>query len=74
MFSQSRKEGLRRNEGCRPYGTRVLRFLPGTYVPGFRVSPLRGWSYLLARRLFAANDEMAFPKLSRGERLQTGGK
>ncbi|SRR6266849_452985 len=30
---------------CRPSGTRLCStFLPGTYVPGFPVSPLRGWS------------------------------
>src|SRR6266851_9125500 len=30
---------------CRPSRTRLCStFLPGTYVPGFPVSPLRGWS------------------------------
>src|SRR6266849_7594407 len=30
---------------CRPSGTRrCSTFLPGTYVPGFPMSPLRGWS------------------------------
>jgi hypothetical protein len=30
---------------CRPSGTRLCSTsLPGTYVPGFPVSPLRGWS------------------------------
>ena len=30
---------------CRPSGTRLYStFLPGTYVPGFPMSPLRGWS------------------------------
>jgi hypothetical protein len=45
---------------CRPYGTRIpITECPGTYVPGFPMSPLRGlgclplcgWSDLLLRGL-----------------------
>lgn len=35
---------------CRPSGTRVpLPLIPGTSVPGYPMSPLRGWSTIAAQ-------------------------
>src|SRR6266496_1955517 len=45
---------------CRPSGTPLHSILPGTAMPDFHISPLRGWAVVSQRHLEIAHSESRF--------------
>jgi hypothetical protein len=45
--------------------SRTLPTLPGTYVPGYQMPPLRGWSLVDSRAPFSCKAGSAWPAESR---------